>query len=59
MYGEEITTAEIAKRNEIPIFFVPDLEVLHVIHSSTGTNIWHDWFYRSKETYKYLKKTYL
>ena len=57
LYGEEITIAEIAKRNKIPIFFMPELEVLHVAHSSTGTN-WYYWFYHAKETNKYLKKTY-
>ena len=59
LYGEEITTAEIASNNNLEIHFLPELEVSHVEHSSTGTNIWQDWFYHAKETYKYLKKAYL
>ena len=59
LYGEEITTAEIASNNNLEIHFLPELEVSHVEHSSTGTNIWQDWFYHAKETYKYLRKAYL
>ena len=59
LYGEEITTAEIASNNNLEIHFLPELEVSHVEHSSTGTNIWKDWFYHAKETYKYLRKAYL
>ena len=59
LYGEEISTAEIALNNNLEIHYLPQLEVSHVDHSSTGTNIWQDWFYHAKETYKYLKKAYL
>ena len=59
LYGEEISTAEIALNNNLEIHYLPQLEVSHVEHSSTGTNIWQDWFYHAKETYKYLKKAYL
>ena len=59
LYGEEISTAEIASNNNLEIHFLPELEVSHVEHSSTGTNIWQDWFYHAKETYKYLRKAYL
>ena len=59
LYGEEISTAEIALNNNLEIHFLPQLEVSHVEHSSTGTNIWQDWFFHAKETYKYLKKAYL
>jgi GT2 family glycosyltransferase len=59
LFGEEISTAEIALKNNLEIHFLPELEVSHVEHSSMGTNYWSYWFYFSKETYKYLKKKYL
>ena len=59
LYGEEISTAEIALNNNLEIHFLPELAVSHVEHSSMGTNYWSYWFYFSKEAYKYLKKTYL
>ncbi len=59
IFGEEISTAEIALNNNLEIHFLPELAVSHVEHSSMGTNYWSYWFYHSKEAYKYLKKTYL
>ena len=59
MYGEEVTTAEIAKKNKIPIFFVPELEVIHVIHSSTTSHSWKREFNYAKTAYLYYKNTYL
>ena len=59
MYGEEVTTAEIAKKNKIPIFFVPELEVIHVIHSSTKSHSWKREFNYAKTAYLYYKNTYL
>ena len=58
MYGEEVTTAEIAKKNKIPIFFVPDLKVLHVIHSSTTSHSWKREFNYAKTAYLYYKTVY-
>ena len=58
-YGEEVTTAEIAKKNKIPIFFVPKLEVIHVIHSSTTSHSWKREFNYAKTAYLYYKNTYL
>ena len=58
MYGEEVTTAEIAKKNKIPIFFVPDLKVLHVIHSSTTSHSWKREFNYAKTAYLYYKTAY-
>jgi len=58
MYGEEVTTAEIAKKNKIPIFFVPDLKVLHVIHSSTTSHSWKREFNYAKTAYLYYKNAY-
>ena len=59
MYGEEVTTAEIAKKNKIPIFFVPELEVIHVVHSSTKSHSWKREFNYAKTAYLYYKNTYL
>jgi len=58
MYGEEVTTAEIAKKNKIPIFFIPDLKVLHVIHSSTTSHSWKREFNYAKTAYLYYKTAY-
>jgi GT2 family glycosyltransferase len=58
MYGEEVTTAEIAKKNKIPIFFVPELEVIHVIHSSTTSHSWKREFNYAKTAYLYYKNAY-
>ena len=58
MYGEEVTTAEIAKKNKIPIFFIPELEVMHVIHSSTTGHSWKKEFNYAKAAYLYYKNAY-
>ena len=58
MYGEEVTTAEIAKKNKIPIFFVPELEVLHIDHSSTASLSWKREFNYAKTAYLYYKTAY-
>ena len=58
MYGEEVTTAEIAKKNMIPIFYVPDIEVVHVIHSSTTNHSWKKEFNYAKTAYLYYKNAY-
>ena len=58
MYGEEVTTAEIAKKNKIPIFFVPELEVLHIDHSSTASLSWKREFNYAKAAYLYYKNAY-
>ena len=58
MYGEEVTTAEIAKKNKIPIFFVPELEVLHIDHSSTASLSWKREFNYAKTAYLYYKNAY-
>ncbi len=58
LYGEEVTVAEIAKRNGMPVIFNPELEVYHQDHGSTATHSWQRWFNDSKEAYKYYKKEY-
>ena len=58
MYGEEVTTAEIAKKNKIPIFFVPELEVIHIDHSSTASLSWKREFNYAKAAYLYYKNAY-
>ena len=58
MYGEEVTTAEIAKKNKIHIYFVPELEVIHVVHSSTTNHSWKREFNYAKTAYLYYKTAY-
>ena len=58
LYGEEITVAEIAKRNNLSIIFNSAIEVYHQVHSSTAAHSWKRWFKDSKEAYKYYKKEY-
>ena len=58
MYGEEFTTAEIAKRLKIPIYYEPDLEVMHVEHSSNKIN-WFNSFHLTKKAYYYFLREYL
>ena len=58
MYGEEFTTAEIAKKLKIPIYYEPDIEVIHVEHSSNKIN-WFNSFRLTKKAYYYFLKEYL
>jgi len=58
MYGEEFTTAEIAKRLRIPIYYEPDIEVVHVEHSSNKIN-WFNSFHLTKKAYYYFLMEYL
>ena len=58
MYGEEFTTAEIAKKLKIPIYYEPDIEVIHVEHSSNKIN-WFKNFHLTKKAYYYFLKEYL
>ena len=58
MYGEEFTTAEIAKSLEMSIYYEPDLEVTHVEHSSNKIN-WFNSFHLTKKAYYYFLRQYL
>ena len=58
MYGEEFTTAEIAKNLKISIYYEPDIEVIHVEHSSNKIN-WFNSFRLTKKAYYYFLKEYL
>ena len=58
MYGEEFTTAEIANKLNIPIYYEPDIEVVHVEHSSSKIN-WFNNFHLTKKAYYYFLKEYL
>jgi len=59
MFAEELTTAEIAKRLNMRIFFNPDLEVIHDEHSTLGLRNWKEKFYIFKRAYYYFKHEYL
>ena len=59
MYGEEFTVAEIARRLQLPVHYRPDLEVIHVEHSSTGGQNWAQSFAAIKTAYYYVKREYL
>jgi Predicted glycosyltransferases len=58
MYGEEFTTGEIANKLKIPIYYEPDIEVVHVEHSSNKIN-WFNNFYLTKKAFYYFLKEYL
>ena len=58
MYGEEFTTAEIANKFKIPIYYEPDIEVVHVEHSSNEIN-WFNNFHLTKKAYYYFLKEYI
>ena len=58
MYGEEFTTAEIARSLKMPIYYEPNMEVTHVEHSSNKIN-WFNSFHLTKKAYYYFLKEYL
>jgi len=58
MYGEEVSTAEIAKKINSLIYYVPSLSIIHNEHQSTSESTFKDNFLHSKKTYYYLKKKY-
>ena len=58
MYGEEVSTAEIAKIVNSPIYYIPSLSLLHNEHQSTNKVSSKDNFLHSKKTYYFLKKKY-
>ncbi len=57
MYGEEFTTAEIARSLKMPIYYEPNMEVVHVEHSSNKIN-WFINFKLTKKAYYYFLKEY-
>ncbi len=58
MYGEEVSTAEIAKALTLPVHYVPSLSLVHNDHQSTRRSSWKENYLHSKETYYYLKNKY-
>jgi len=58
MYGEEFTSAEIARNLKMPIYYEPDMEVIHVEHSSNKIN-WFTSFHLTKKAYYYYLREYL
>ena len=59
MNGEEFTVAEISKKLGLSVFFNPQLEVMHVEHSSTNKQGWKQKFNTLKRAYYYCKEEYL
>ncbi|MDI6792497.1 MAG: glycosyltransferase [bacterium] len=59
LYGEENTTAEIAKRIGLPVYYCPFLKVLHCEHSSTGMKFTKQKYYKGKTSYRYFCREYL
>jgi len=58
MFGEELSTAEIAKKIGAKIYYQPQLKVTHNDHFSTNNLSWDQLYSISKETYFYLKNRY-
>jgi GT2 family glycosyltransferase len=58
MYGEEVSTAEIAKKMNTNIYYIPELSLVHRDHQSTGQSNWKTNYNHSKVTYLYIKKKY-
>jgi len=58
MYGEEVSTAEIAKNVNSLVYYIPSLSIIHNEHQSTRKSSLKDNFLHSKKTYYYLKKKY-
>jgi len=58
MYGEEVSTGEIARSLGLPIHYMPSLSLIHNDHQSTSKSSWKKNFLHSKKTYYYLKQKY-
>ena len=58
MYGEEISKAEIAKKLDLSIQYIPSLILKHNDHQSMGKTSYKENFFHSKKTYYYLKRKY-
>lgn len=58
MYGEEVSIAEISKKINSPIYYLPSLSLVHNEHQSTSKSSFKSNFMHSKKTYYYLKSKY-
>ena len=58
MYGEEITTAEIAKRIGAAVYYCPDLRVSHREHATTGTRLTRAKYRMEREAYRHFCEEY-
>ncbi len=58
MYGEEVSTGEIAKSLGLSIHYMPSLSLIHNDHQSTSKSSWKENFLHSKTTYYYIKNKY-
>lgn len=59
MYGEELTVAEIAKTNGLPITYCPDLNLLHHEHANTKKINKKHIFNKGRDAHRYVKSVYL
>ncbi len=59
LYGEENTTAEIAKKIGLSVYYYPSLNVLHHEHTSIGKEFTKQRYYKERKSYKYFCKNYL
>ncbi|MBV1735327.1 MAG: glycosyltransferase [Candidatus Desulforudis sp.] len=59
MYGEELTTAEIAKGIGASVLYSPFLKILHREHSTTGSTYTRQTARYNAEAYKYFVSRYL
>ncbi|MFQ5452999.1 MAG: glycosyltransferase family 2 protein [Candidatus Zixiibacteriota bacterium] len=57
-FGEEISVAEIARRLDLPVYYVPGLKIIHNEHMSLSKPAWEVVFNHSKKSYEYLKQKY-
>ena len=59
LYHEEISVAEICRKIGLPIFYRPELCVLHDEHSSTGRRFTRAMYECQKRSFQYLTANYL
>ena len=58
MYAEELTVAEIAKKIDVPVTFMPKLKIMHNEHSNTRDINNRLLFDKAKKSHRYLKSVY-
>lgn len=59
LYGEELTIAEIARRINVPVVYLPFLKVIHMEHKSLGNIISKKKFYMARKAFEYVCREYL
>jgi len=58
MYAEELTVAEIAKKLNLPITYIPQLEVTHIEHGSTRIIDQKSLYNKARRSHKYFQSAY-